>query len=90
MPVHTGADYLESSFAEKYVEVLVHNKLIVSQQCALAVKVANSILGCIRQSVDSRFREVILPLHSSLVSPRLECCVQFWASQCKGDMDILK
>ncbi|GAB0188283.1 mitochondrial enolase superfamily member 1 [Grus japonensis] len=45
---------LESSLAEKDLEVLVDNKLNTNQQCALAAKVANGILGCIRQSTASR------------------------------------
>ncbi|GAB0179933.1 mitochondrial enolase superfamily member 1 [Grus japonensis] len=67
-----GVDLLGSSTAEKDLGVLVDNKLSRSQHHALVAKKANGILGCIKKSVASRSREVILPLCSALVRPHLE------------------
>ena len=48
------------------------------------------MLGCIKRSVTSRSREVILPLHVTLVRPQLEYCVHIWGPQHKKDMELLE
>jgi len=46
----------------------VDDDLAMSKQWALAAKKTNGVLRCIKKSVASRSREVLLPLYSALRS----------------------
>ncbi|KAK4830407.1 hypothetical protein QYF61_010938, partial [Mycteria americana] len=75
-----GGGQLGSSSARKDLVVKAGSKLPKSQQCTLAAKAANSILGCLSKNVASRSQRVILHLCSALSRPFLACCVQNFGS----------
>ncbi|KAK4821079.1 hypothetical protein QYF61_012421 [Mycteria americana] len=62
----------------------------IERQYALAAQKANRILGCIKRSVASRLREVILPFYSALVRPHLKYCIQLWSLQHRKHVDLLE
>ena len=72
-----GGTKLESVHVEKYLRVIVEQRLSGSGQCSVAVKKGNRKLGCLARSIENKSKDIILTLYNTHLTPHLEYCVQF-------------
>ena len=75
---------------EKDLGVIVQNNLQVSEQCSKVVKTANCVLGMISRTFQNKSKEIIIPLHKSLVRPHREYCVQAWRPHLIKDIKLIE
>jgi ribonucleases P/MRP protein subunit RPP40 len=85
-----GPSILKKSKREKDLGIIIENSGKTSEQCATAVKKANSVLGMIKRNITFKSKGVIVKLYKSLVRPRLEYCVQAWSPYLKKDIEAIE
>jgi hypothetical protein len=85
-----GTNEIKISPHEKDLGVIVDKSGKASEQCILAVKKANGILGMIKRNIKFKSKKVIVKLYKSLVRPRLEYCVQAWSPHLRKDIDMIE
>jgi ribonuclease P/MRP protein subunit RPP40 len=75
---------------EKDLGIIVDKSGKSTEQCILAVKKANCVLGMIKRNIKFKSKKVIVKLYKSLVRPRLEYCVQAWSPHLRKDIDRIE
>ncbi|KAJ7399935.1 hypothetical protein BTVI_110142 [Pitangus sulphuratus] len=84
-----GGEWIETNPGEKDLQVLVDEKLNMSQQCAVEVQKASHSLGYTKNRLTSRSREANLPLYSALaVHVLLYGSLTFQCMDCSLQFDI--
>jgi len=85
-----GNQKLNAVEDERDLGVIVDKSLKSSRQYVKAAAAANAVLGMIRRTFFCKDKELILQLYKSLVTPRLEYCIQAWRPYLKKDINVLK
>ncbi len=70
---------LESVQCVKDLGVSFARSLKFSQRCKDAAGKANRMLGFMNRNISFKTKDIILPLYTRLIRPRLKYVVQFWA-----------
>ena len=81
---------LLSTERDKDVWVVVSSDMKVSEQCGIAARKGNQILGLIRRNIAYRDKRLIIPLYISLVRPHLEYCIHAWRPHMRKYIDKLE
>lgn len=85
-----GENIIQSSQKERDLGVIIDSTGKTSQQCSMAVKKANAVLGMIKRNIHFKSKDVIVRLYKALVRPRLEFCVQAWSPYLRKDIDMIE
>ena len=80
---------LKTVDVERDLGVIINNNGKYSEQCLMAAKKANCVLGMIKRNIKCKNAAIIMRLYKFLVRPRLEYCIQAW-SPYKKDIEVLE
>ena len=81
---------LESVSVQRDLGVSITNNCLPGNQCALAAKKANQVLGQINRSFSVKTKDVMLQIYKVFVRPHLEYAATAWSPWLKNDIDALE
>jgi ribonuclease P/MRP protein subunit RPP40 len=81
---------LKKAINEKDLGVIVDSSMKFSEQCNVAIKSSNSLLGLIRRTIQNKTSKIIVRLYKGLVRPKLEYCIQAWRPFLRGNVQNLE
>ena len=87
-----NGEILQFVTEETDLSIIVSNDLTPSKQCVSANKKANMTLGIIKRHIVhvSMDKNTIVRLYKSLVTLKLEYCIQAWNTSLIKDIELLK
>ena len=81
---------LKTVDVERDLGVIINKNGKYSEQCSMAAKNANCVLGMIAINFKCKNAAIVMRLYKSLVRPRLEYCIQAWSPYHKKDIEVLE
>ena len=81
---------LQTLTNQRDLGVLVSDDCLPGNQCALAAKKANQVLGQIHRSFSCKTKDVMLQIFKVFVRPHLEYAVTAWSPWHKKDIEVLE
>jgi hypothetical protein len=85
-----GNNCIKASVSEKDLGITISNNLKFGEQCSVAAKKANKLVGLISRSFNYKSDKIIIKLYNALVRPVLEYGFQAWSPYYIKDIDKLE
>ena len=81
---------LEAVESEKDLGIIIHESCKPSQQCVIAAKKANSILGQMNKAFNFKDQKTCVKLFINFVRPHIEYAIQAWCPWNEHDINLLE